>query len=151
MKKYMMKGMAAIALLIAAAGCSHDSDYTPPTNEEALQNATEKLGISIDPNQDWSMTASLEATISVDLGLDDAYTVAVYDKNPLYTNDVHYYAKTMVTEGDTARLNLDMPTADSVLYAAVFDSKYRRIVQSAYVEDSVCLQAGYVGDFSGLY
>jgi hypothetical protein len=38
-------------------------------------------------------------------------------------------------EGETVTLNLDVPTADSVFYAAVFDSKYRRIVQSAYVED----------------
>ena len=135
MKKYMMKGLAAVALLIAAAGCSHDSDYTPPTNEEALQNATEKLGISIDPNQDWSMTASLEATISVDLGLDDAYTVAVYDKNPLYTNDVHYYAKTQMKEGETTTLKLDVPSADSTFYVAVYDSKFRRLVQSATIDE----------------
>ena len=135
MKKYMMKGLAAVALLIAAAGCSHDSDYTPPTNEEALQNATEKLGISIDPNQDWSMTASLEATISVDLGLDDAYTVAVYDKNPLYTKDVHYYAKTQMKEGETTTLKLDVPSADSTFYVAVYDSKFRRLVQSATIDE----------------
>ena len=62
MKKYMMKGMAAIALLIAAAGCSHESDYTPPTQEEALNNATEKLGVDIDPYQDWNMTAIWQNT-----------------------------------------------------------------------------------------
>lgn len=137
MKKYMMKGLAAVALLIAAAGCSHESDYTPPTQEEALNNATEKLGVDIDPYQDWNMTASLEAKITVALGLDQEYTVAVYDKNPLFNSDVHYYTKAKIKDGETINLKLDVPSADSVFYAAVFDSKYRRIVQSAYVEDSL--------------
>ena len=135
MKKYMMKGMAAIALLIAAAGCSHESDYTPPTQEEALNNATEKLGVDIDPNQDWNMTASLEATISVDLGLDQAYTVAVYDKNPLFNKDAFYYAKTQVNEGETTTLKLDVPSADSTFYVAVYDSQYRRLVQTTSIKD----------------
>ena len=135
MKKYMMKGMAAIALLIAAAGCSHESDYTPPTQEEALNNATEKLGVDIDPNQDWNMTASLEATISVDLGLDQAYTVAVYDKNPLFNKDAYYYAKTQVNEGETTTLKLDVPSADSTFYVAVYDSQYRRLVQTTSIKD----------------
>lgn len=135
MKKYMMKGMAAIALLIAAAGCSHESDYTPPTQEEALNNATEKLGVDIDPNQDWNMTASLEATISVDLGLDQAYTVAVYDKNPLFNKDAYYYVKTQVNEGETTTLKLDVPSADSTFYVAVYDSQYRRLVQTTSIKD----------------
>ena len=61
----------------------------------------------------------------------------IYDKNPLFEDDVFYYAKTVVKEGDTATLKLDVPSADSVFYAAVFDSKFRRLVQSAYREDSV--------------
>lgn len=136
MKKYLRY---SLAFLIAAlfAGCSHDVVFTEPSNEEALQNAAEKLGVEIDPNQKWNLATAIQANVAVNLGLDQEYTLVIYDKNPLFNDDVHYYAKTMVTEGDTARLNLDMPTADSVLYAAVFDSKYRRIVQSAYVEDSV--------------
>jgi hypothetical protein len=111
--------------------------FTEPSNEEALQNAAERLGVEIDPNQKWNLATAIEANVAVNLGLDQEYTLVIYDKNPLFNDDVQYYAKTTVTEGDTARLKLDMPTADSVLYAAVFDSKYRRIVQSAYVEDSV--------------
>ena len=127
--------MAAVVLLMAAAGCAHDSDYTPPTNEEALNNATEKLGVDIDPNQDWNMTASLEATITVALGLDQEYTVAVYDKNPLFNSDVHYYAKTQMAEGETTTLKLDVPSADSTFYVAVYDSKFRRLVQSATIDE----------------
>ena len=75
--------------------------------------------------------------MSVNLGLDQEYTLVIYDKNPLFEDDVFYYAKTVVKEGDTATLKLDVPSADSVFYAAVFDSKFRRLVQSAYREDSV--------------
>jgi hypothetical protein len=136
MKKYLRY---SLAFLVAAlfTGCSHDVVFTEPSNEEALQNAAERLGVEIDPNQKWNLATAIEANVAVNLGLDQEYTLVIYDKNPLFNDDVQYYAKTTVTEGDTARLKLDMPTADSVLYAAVFDSKYRRIVQSAYVEDSV--------------
>lgn len=130
-------------IMVLFVGCSHDVDFTQPTNEEALKNATEKLGVEIDPNQDWNMSTAITANVSVNLGLDDEYTVVIYDKNPLFNDDVFYYAKTTMKDGETATLQLDVPSADSVFYAAVFDSKYRRIVQSAYVEDDSLLTMNF--------
>ena len=136
MKKNLIISIAALATTLFV-GCSHDMDYSQPSKEEALQNATEKLGIEIDPSQNWNPATAIEANVSVNLGLDQEYTLAIYDKNPLFNDDVYYYAKTVIKEGETTTLKLDVPTADSVFYATVFDSKYRRIVQSAYVEDSL--------------
>ena len=136
MKKYLINGLAVCAMILSV-GCSHDNDFSMPSKQEALSNANEKLGVDIDPNQNWNPATAIEANVSVNLGLDQEYTFVIYDKNPLFNDDVHYYAKTMIKEGETATLKLDVPTADSVFYAAVFDSKYRRIVQSAYVEDSL--------------
>ena len=142
MKMNLRYSLVAL-IMILFVGCSHDVDFTQPTNEEALKNATERLGVEIDPNQDWNMSTAITANVSVNLGLDDEYTVVIYDKNPLFNDDVFYYAKTTMKDGETATLQLDVPSADSVFYAAVFDSKYRRIVQSAYVEDDSLLTMNF--------
>lgn len=142
MKRNLIYSLAVMATTLIL-GCSHDIDFTQPTNEEALKNATEKLGVEIDPNQNWNMSTAITANVSVNLGLDDEYTVVIYDKNPLFNDDVFYYVKTMIKDGGTATLQLDVPSADSVFYAAVFDSKYRRIVQSAYVEDDSLLTMNF--------
>ena len=133
--KTNLKYIFAALSMTLFVGCSHDTDFSMPSTEEALQNAAEKLGVEIDPSMNWNAATAIKANVSVNLGLDEEYTVVIYDKNPLFNDDVHYYAKTTMKEGETTTLNLDVPTADSVFYAAVFDSKYRRIVQSAYVED----------------
>lgn len=136
MERILRYSMAALAMALFV-GCSHDMEYSQPSKEQVQKNVAEKLGIEIDPNQSWNASTAITANVSVNLGLDQEYTLVIYDKNPLFEDDVFYYAKTVVKEGDTATLKLDVPSADSVFYAAVFDSKFRRLVQSAYREDSV--------------
>ena len=136
MERILRYNMAALAMALFV-GCSHDMEYSQPSKEQVQKNVAEKLGIEIDPNQNWNASTAITANVSVNLGLDQEYTLVIYDKNPLFEDDVFYYAKTVVKEGDTATLKLDVPSADSVFYAAVFDSKFRRLVQSAYREDSV--------------
>ena len=136
MNRILRYSLAALTITFFV-GCSHDVEYSQPSKEQVQKNVTERLGIEIDPNQNWNASTAITANVSVNLGLDQEYTLAIYNKNPLFNDDVYYYAKTMVKEGETATLKLDVPSADSVFYAAVFDSKYRRLVQSAYREDSV--------------
>ena len=136
MERILRYNMAALAMALFV-GCSHDMEYSQPSKEQVQKNVAEKLGIEIDPNQSWNASTAITANVSVNLGLDQEYTLVIYDKNPLFEDDVFYYAKTVVKDGETATLKLDVPSADSVFYAAVFDSKFRRLVQSAYREDSV--------------
>lgn len=136
MKKILRYSLAVLSMTLFV-GCSHDMEFSQPSKEQALKNAAERLGVEVDPDQKWNASTAITANVSVNLGLDQEYTLVIYDKNPLFEDDVFYYAKTMVKEGETATLKLDVPSADSVFYAAVFDSKYRRLVQSAYREDSV--------------
>ena len=136
MNRILRYSLAALTITFFV-GCSHDVEYSQPSKEQVQKNVTERLGIEIDPNQNWNASTAITANVSVNLGLDQEYTLAIYNKNPLFNDDVYYYAKTMIKEGETATLKLDVPSADSVFYAAVFDSKYRRLVQSAYREDSV--------------
>lgn len=136
MNRILRYSLAALTMTFFV-GCSHDMEYSQPSKEQVQKNVAEKLGIEIDPNQNWNASTAITANVSVNLGLDQEYTLVIYDKNPLFEDDVFYYAKTMIKDGETATLKLDVPSADSVFYAAVFDSKFRRLVQSAYREDSV--------------
>lgn len=133
-KKSLITGLTIAALSVA--GCSHDDDVRVYSNQEKLSNAAAQLEIdSIDPHQDWRMTTSLTAQVSVGLGIDQDYTVVVYDQNPLFNKDVVFYAQNTVQEGETVEMTFNAPAADSVFFVAVFDSQYRRLVQAAPVED----------------
>ena len=134
--KYLMTGMMTMALAIVA-GCSHDDGIRNYSDAEKLENAQEKLGVEIDPNQDWNMTATVKASVSVNLGLDQNYTVGVYDDNPMFSSNVHFYAKETVSEGGTVDLTFEAPSAASSLYVAVFDSKNRYLVQNVKVDGGV--------------
>ena len=107
--KTNLKYIFAALSMTLFVGCSHDSDFSMPSTEEALQNAAEKLGVEIDPSMTWNAATAIKANVSVNLGLDEEYTVVIYDKNPLFNDDVHYYAKTTMKEGETVTLNLDVP------------------------------------------
>ncbi len=131
-KKYLMTGMAAMALAIVA-GCSRDDGIRNYSDEEKVQYAQEQLGIEIDPNQDWNMTATIKASVTVNLGLDQKYTVGIYDANPMSGSNVHFYAKESVDEGGRVELAFEAPSADNSLYVAVFDSKGRYLVQNVKV------------------
>lgn len=136
MKKCLTLAMIATSLLLV--NCGHDDDLRWYSEQEKLSNAIEKLEIdSIDPQQDWQMTNVLTANVTAALGLDETYTIAIYDNNPLFYDDVVYYAQTKVDDGATVTLTFDAPSADSVFYVALFDSKYRRLVQAARMHDKV--------------
>ena len=132
-KTYLMNGFAALAAAFVVAACSHDGGTYEVSQADKLANATEKLGVEIDPNQDWNMTTTLTAKVTVALGLDQNYTVAVYDENPLFNQDAHYYSRKTVSEGGTVEMTFNAPSANSNFYVAVFDSKLRRVSKSVKV------------------
>ena len=57
MKKYLMTGIAAVAMCAAFTSCSHDFDFEQTTQEEAIQNKYEAAFIKAfgqpAPDQDW--------------------------------------------------------------------------------------------------
>lgn len=137
--KIKFMAMAAMALLLS--GCSHDEDNYNPSQSEQMDNATEKLGVDIDPSQSWNMTSTLEAQVTVALGLDETYTVVVYDVNPLFNDDAVFYAQSTVAEGGTATMTFNAPSADSTFYVAVFDSKYRSVAKSVKMDNNTLTTA----------
>ena len=64
---YLWKGIAVMAFGLIMAGCSSSegTNETPIlTEEEAMENAEEQLGITIAPDKSWQMTKEVAANIT---------------------------------------------------------------------------------------
>lgn len=65
MKKYLMTGLAALAMTAAMTSCSHDDElYQPATNQEAFKTQFIAQFGNIDPNQNWGFTAKTPVNLS---------------------------------------------------------------------------------------
>ena len=102
MNRILRYSLAALTIT-SFVGCSRDMEYSQPSKEQVQKNVTERLGIEIDPNQNWNASTAISANVSVNLGLDQEYILVIYDKNPLFEDDVFYYAKTIIKEGGQPR------------------------------------------------
>ena len=131
MNAKLLIGLACLSLGLMA--CSHDDGTY--TEADKLANAEKHLGAKIDPQHDWKMTKEVTASITVNLGLDQQYTVAVYDKNPLFNEDVSYYTRTTVAEGETVTLRFSVPSTKNVLYVGAIDSQQQRVLKTVAVEN----------------
>lgn len=136
-KKYLMKGFAALALVAGFASCVKDVESITPAQEEAQakENAELMLGFMIPDGQTWDMASQVTADVTVNLGLDQEYTIAVYDKNPLYDSNAKFYAMETVKEGKTLSTSFTLPNALATVYIAAYDSKNRSVVSTATVEN----------------
>lgn len=136
-KMYLMKGMALLAMGLVAVSCNKMDFSGKPevSKEEAFANAEMQLGITIDPNQDWKMTKEVPAEVTVNLGTDQAYTVVIYDKSPLYSTECISYARLDANEGQTVTAAMVLPSALNALCVAVYDSKQRSVVKTATIQD----------------
>lgn len=129
-----MTGLAVMAVGLFAASCSKDVELS---KTDIKSNAESALGVKIAANQDWNMIQKVTATISVNLGLDQEYTVAVYDENPLLNDNVNYYCKGTIVDGGTLTYNLSLPIAQKICYVAVYDSKFRGLVETATIDEGL--------------
>ena len=65
MKKYLMTGMAALAMCAAFTSCSKDTDFTDVYNDnkskEYADKFVETFGVTIDPENDWGFGTTTRA------------------------------------------------------------------------------------------
>ena len=137
-KKYLMRGMAALALLAGFSSCVKDVDGSSSgINEEqkAKENAELQLGFMIPDGQTWDMASQVTADISVNLGLDQEYTVGIYDKNPLHDSSAKFFVMETVKEGEALSTSFSLPTSLDQVYVATYDSKNRSVVNTVDVEN----------------
>lgn len=137
-KKYLMRGMAALALLAGFSSCVKDVDGSSSgINEEqtAKENAELQFGFMIPDGQTWDMASQVTTNISVNLGLDQEYTVGIYDKNPLYDSSAKFFALETVKEGKALSTSFSLPNSLERVYVVTYDSKNRSVVNTVAVEN----------------
>ena len=117
MKKLWTNGMALLALCGAFVGCSHEESFYIPTDEEAYAHAEQLLGLTIDPNQDWSMTQSGTVAVTANAGI-NATELLVLDAYPFGKVTANILAQAPVTEGQTVNLNYTAQKGLTDLYIA---------------------------------
>ena len=136
-KKYLMNGFAALALVASVSSCTKDVTAMSQgeIDEKSKENAELQLGLRIPDGQTWNMASQVTANVAINLGLDQSYTVGIYDENPLYNEKAKYYILEEVNEGETLNSSLTIPSNLQTVYIAVYDSKYRSVVHAVNVEN----------------
>ena len=118
-KSYYVKGMAALAVVLAAVGCAKKDVYDPEVKKQ--QSATNFVnnvlgGRSVDANQTWSTAENVTVTVNSELN----GTLKIYPANP-YGNHVAPLLTQSIGTG-TVQLAVAKPRDVSTLYAALIDS-----------------------------
>ena len=136
MKKYLMNGLAAMAVGLFAASCSKDVELS---KTDIVSNAESALGVKIAANQDWNMINNVTARVTVNLGTGEDYTLYVYDKSPFDNNDAVYFTKQTVKDASITEVSLSLPSYLKEVYVSVFDSKGASVSRMVAVNDGVVL------------
>lgn len=132
---YLMNGLAVAALALATTSCHKDLGGFSYSEEDALANAELQLGVQIDPNQDWKMTAEATANVSVFKDYGETYTVKVCSSNPVVDDVAYVLAQGTVENGKTFNQKFTYAAGQENLYIAVTDSKGFTSVSAVKVED----------------
>ena len=88
-KNYFFKGMAAVAIVALTASCSKETDVFDKTIQQqestmAFEKSFAETFGTVNSNQTWKTVSQRNAQVSVNLGVDQNYTVAIYSNNPLF-------------------------------------------------------------------
>ncbi|MDE6807996.1 MAG: hypothetical protein K2I98_06025, partial [Prevotella sp.] len=137
MKKTSLNVMAAMAMGLAVVGCSHDSDSYMPSSEEQLANATEKLGVEVDPNQNWNMTSTAKASITVNGEYGETYIVKILANDPLVDGFSYVLAEGELANGETFTSEFEYASADKSLIVALTNHNGYTTYRSLPVVDGV--------------
>ena len=131
---FLTSGLAIMSLGLLMTGCNKmDNIGNGVSDEKAVENAEAAMGVAIDPNQTWSMTRQVSASVSVSLGLNQSYKVGVYESNPLFDEDAVLYGSGQVSEGGTASFNMTVPVGSQELAVVISDSENRCQVKTGTI------------------
>ena len=124
MKKnlWMQAAILLISGIVVLTSCKHNmDDYTPQpytsTGNDRLKYAEQVLGVTIDPQQDWTLTNRYSVKVNVNADLEDINQVAVLDGNP-YADVTNLLATTAATNNGTVTLSFLTPSIADVFYVA---------------------------------
>ena len=118
----MYAAILTICGVVVLTGCKHDmDDYTPQpystTAAERLKYAEQMLGVSVDPQQDWTLSNRYSVKVTVDADLENISHIAVLDGNP-YVGVTNLLASTSAVKGTTATVSFLAPSTADIFYVA---------------------------------
>ena len=137
-KKYLMNGLAALAIVAGISSCTKDVTAMSPVDEaqKAKENAELQLGFVIPDGQTWDMASQVEASVTVNGDYGAKYTVSIYENNPFQNNNrATVLGKAEVTSGSTVNIGFTCPDAATMVFAAIKDEKGYSYVKPANVKN----------------
>ena len=134
-KKYLMNGLAALAIVAGFSSCVKDVDGLTPAQEaeQAKENAELQLGFEIPDGQTWENASQVSANVSVGMTAGENYTVAIYSNNPVLDGFGTVMAKGAVAGGQRYTTNFSCPNAVSTVFVGVTDQSNHTIYKAGKV------------------
>lgn len=121
-KNYYVKGMAALALVLAAVGCSKKDLYDAEAKkQESATNFVNNVlgGRTVDASQTWSTATS--TTLNVNSEIAEG-TLKVYASNPIGQSAAPIYTTT-IARGEQKSFTVARPSDAQRLYVVVYDAQ----------------------------
>lgn len=150
-KKYLMKGLTALALIVGFTSCVKDVESISPAEEaeKEKENAELQLGLNIPEGQTWEMAEQVTANVNVNKKAGETYRVTVYSNNPLADGKGVFLTRGTISNGETFTGKFTCGAGVESLYVGLTDSKGYTIYKQAKVENGrLDLTFGNVGNGS---
>ena len=136
-KKYLMKGLTALALIVGFTSCVKDVESISPAEEaeKAKENAELQLGLQIPEGQSWNMSTQVTANVNVSKKAGETYRVTVYSNNPLADGKGVFLTRGTINNGETFTGKFTCGSGVKSLYVGLTDSKGYTVYKQAKVEN----------------
>ena len=136
-KKYLMKGLTALALIVGFTSCVKDVEGITPAEEaeKEKENAEINLGLKIPEGQTWEMAEQVTANVNVSKKAGETYRVTVYSNNPLADGKGIFLTRGTINNGETFKGKFTCPSGVNSLYVGLTDSKGYTVYKQAKVEN----------------
>ena len=154
MKKiFLLTTIGALAIAGCASFDGYDEDAVKhATKEEMRANAESVLGITLDPNHDWSNVTNKTVTITANANMDNIVKVQILTESPLFNEEASVLSEASVSKGQTVTLSFETPDDLTELMAACIDNNGKYYLQMFNIDDEqvsfASTKAGTRGSFS---
>ena len=119
---WILATIMLVGSITMLTSCKHDSDdYVKKpysvTDDDRLRYAEKKLGITIDRQQDWTMSKQYSIKVTADADLENITQVSILDGNP-YVSVTNLLTSKSVTNNETVTISFLAPAIADMFYAA---------------------------------
>lgn len=119
---WMLATLLLVGSITMLTSCKHDADdYVKKpysvTDDDRIRYAEGKLGITIDRQQDWTMSQQYSIKVTANAALENIAQVTILDGNP-YVDVTNLLAVQSATNDQTVTMSFRAPAVADLLYVA---------------------------------